>query len=273
MIMNLFLLDSSLTSVLGASVPTSVRSLLILATAALIAGAINAIAGGGSLITFPALLAVGLPSVTANVTNTVALWPGTIGGSVAYKRELRCQSKRIWILGTVGFVGGLLGSFILLISPQSVFDLIVPFLILFACGLLLVQKRIAKWILTSRDSKGENLLSPGILLGQFLAAVYGGYFGAGLGIITLAILGLFLDDDLQRINALKGVLTLIINGIAALYFAVFGNVVWPLALLMAVCSWTGGFLGVRVARRLNPDVLRLLVVIYGIVVSIRLMLS
>lgn len=248
----------------------------LLGAAGFIAGGINAVAGGGSLISFPALLAVGYPSITANVTNTVAVWPGTIGGSLAYRPELRGQRERFIVLGITSVVGALIGSVLLLASPARFFDRIVPFLILFACALLAGQDRLARWMLRrqgkdGKDSRNEH--SAGVIGAQLLASIYGAYFTAGLGILILAILGIFLRDNLQRLNALKGLLSVIINGVSAVYFALFGPVVWPVAALMAVASWTGGYLGVRIARRLSPSRLRAVVLIYGVAVALWLMLS
>lgn len=249
-----------------------VTTLLILGTAAFAAGGVNAVAGGGSLISFPALLYVGYPSIASNVTNTVAIWPGTVGGTLAYRAELGGQRRRVIVLGSVSLVGGVLGSILLLMSPTELFDRIVPFLILLACALLALQPRLSRWV-QARQVEGQTQegYSPALLGGQFLASIYGGYFGAGLSIMMLALLGIFLQDNLHRLNALKGLLALLINGIAVLYFAVFGPVVWTAALLMAVTSWLGGFFGVRFARRLSPTRLRMLVLIFGVVVALNLL--
>lgn len=245
----------------------------LLGSAGFIAGGINAVAGGGSLISFPALLAVGYPSITANVTNTVAVWPGTIGGSLAYRRELKGQRDRIVLLGITSVVGSLIGSVLLLASPARLFDQIVPFLILFACALLAVQERLALWVLRRQGDDASGERSAGVIGAQLLASIYGAYFTAGLGILILAFLGIFLRDNLQRLNALKGLLSVVINGVSALYFALFGPVVWPVAALMAVASWTGGYLGVRVARRLSPSRLRAVVLIYGVGVALWLLVT
>lgn len=247
--------------------------LALLAGAGFVAGGINAVAGGGSLISFPALLAAGYPSITANVTNTVAVWPGTIGGSLAYRAELRGQRERFIVLGITSVVGALIGSALLLASPARVFDQIVPFLILFACALLAAQDRLAAWAARHRGAGARSERAAGLIVAQLLAAIYGAYFTAGLGILILAILGIFLHDNLQRLNALKGLLSVIINGVSALYFALFGPVVWPVAALMAVASWTGGYLGVRVARRLSPSRLRAVVLVYGVGVALWLLVT
>jgi uncharacterized membrane protein YfcA len=242
----------------------------VLALAGLAAGAINAIAGGGSLISFPALLSVGYPAVAANVTNTVALVPGYLGGSLAYRPELVGQSQRVRALSVVSVGGGLLGSILLVSSPASLFRSIVPWLILFSCALLALQPTVARLV----GSEQEADHHPTVLLGvQFLAAVYGGYFGAGLGVLMLAVLATFLHDTLQRLNALKGLLSLIINVIAALFFALFGPVAWLPVLIMALASLLGGHLGVHLARRLSSRLLRAVVIAFGVIVALRLLIS
>lgn len=241
----------------------------VLIVAGLVAGAVNAMAGGGSLISFPALLFVGYSPLVANVTNTVALVPGYLGGSVAYKTELQGQRRNVRDLGIVSLAGGLLGAFLLIAGPPSVFKKIVPWLILFACALLLLQPAIKRWL---QDEEGEVKEHRVILLGtQFLGSIYGGYFGAGLGVLMLALLGMFLGESLQRLNALKGLLSLVINVISAIFFAIFAPVAWLPVLVMAVASLAGGHLGVQVARRMSNTVLRGFVVVFGVVVAVKLL--
>ena len=177
-----------------------------LGLAAFAAGAVNAVAGGGSLISFPALIAAGYGAKSANVTSTVALWPGSVGGSIAYRAELGSQRERIKVLGAIAILGAIVGSILLLVSPPGVFKAIVPWLIFFACFLLLVQPRLSAWVRAHRPRSAEVKHPAELLGGQFVASIYGAYFGAGLGIVTLAILGIFLPDDLQKLNALKGLL-------------------------------------------------------------------
>ncbi|MEP7215969.1 MAG: sulfite exporter TauE/SafE family protein, partial [Anaerolineaceae bacterium] len=179
-----------------------------LLAAAFIAGAINAVAGGGSLVSFPALLAAGYSAKTANVTNTVALWPGYLSGSYGYRDELNTQRHRMIVLTAPSIAGALTGSVILLLTPGNAFDVIVPFLVLFACGLMALQEHLARFAFTHRlASQGEAHVPLALIGGTFLLAVYGAYFGAGLGIMTLAVLGILLPDDIQRSNALKGLLS------------------------------------------------------------------
>jgi uncharacterized membrane protein YfcA len=245
--------------------------LLLLAGAALLAGAINAIAGGGTLISFPALLLLGLQPVAANVTNTLGLLPGYASGSVAYRVELSVQTSRIRVLGGVSVVGALTGAFLLTRTSPSMFSAIVPWLILFASALLLVQPVVASRI-TSRRPVGHDHRSPLLIAGQFLGSVYGAFFGAGLGVMTLAVLGLFIRDNLQRINALKGVLSLVINIVAAAFFAFFAPVAWNAVALMLPASVAGGLAGVALARRLPPRVMRGLIVAFGVAVALRMLL-
>ena len=244
-----------------------------LGLAAFAAGAVNAVAGGGSLISFPALIAAGYGAKAANVTSTVALWPGSVGGSIAYRGELSSQKDRIKVLGAVAILGAIVGSILLLVSPPGVFKAIVPWLIFFACFLLLFQPRLQKWVRTHRPHASGVKHPAELLGGQFVASIYGAYFGAGLGIVTLAILGIFLPDDLQKLNALKGLLALVVNGIALIIFAIFGPVVWSAALLMAVMSSAGGYLGVSVARKFDPRVLRGVVLVAGFAGAFKLLLA
>ncbi len=239
-----------------------------LALAAFAAGAINAVAGGGSLVSFPALLAAGYPSKAANVTNSVALWPGYVSGSYAYRGELDRQRRRLVALALPSVLGALAGSAILLGTPESAFDRIVPFLILFACALMAFQEPLGAWARNHRLASRSEEHVPASLLGAvFVLAVYGAYFGAGLGILTLAVLSILLPDDLQHSNALKGLLSALINLVAVVYFAVLGPVEWAPALVMAVGALAGGYLGVGVARRLGKRWLRLTVISYGLVVA------
>jgi uncharacterized protein len=252
----------------------------LLAGAALVAGAVNAVAGGGSLISFPALLAVGYPALTANVTNSVALTPGYFGGTLGYRRELTGQRRRMVALGAISAVGAVVGAALLLVSSAAVFERIVPWLIFLACGLLAAQTHLARLV---RDRRPANPGADGaetadghtapLFAAQFLAAAYGAYFGAGVGIMILAILGIFLADNLQRLNALKGLLSFLISVIAAVAFLLFADVSLLAVAVMAVASLLGGQLGVLLARRLNDQALRWLVIAFGVAVGLRLLLA
>jgi uncharacterized protein len=241
----------------------------LLAAAGLAAGVVNAIAGGGSLISFPALLAVGCPTLTANVTNTVALWPGYIGGAVGYRAELSGQRGRAVAFSVTSVAGALLGCLLLLGTPKGVFEALVPILIAFAALLFAVQPWLRKRLSGSERLEGrphQILLHGGILFG----GVYGAYFGAGLGVMLLGILGMFVHDHLQRVNAVRAVLSLVINTVALAAFALFGPVRWYAVAVMAAASLAGGFLGARVARLLSPAVLRGVVVTFGLGVAVAL---
>lgn len=245
-----------------------------LAAAAFAAGAINAVAGGGSLVSFPALVGAGYSSKVANVTNTVALWPGYIGGSWGYRGELDRQRRRIALLAVPSVAGALAGSVVLLATSESLFERIVPFLILFACGLMAIQDRLAQWALTHRlSSTGGDHVPAALHATTFLLAIYGAYFGAGLGILTLAVLGILLPDDLQHSNALKGLLSALINLVAVVYFAIFGPVEWAPAAVMASAALAGGYLGVGLARRLGKRWLRVTVIAYGVAVAAVLLVA
>jgi uncharacterized membrane protein YfcA len=242
---------------------------LLAGTAAMAAGLINALAGGGTLITFPILMAIGVPAVTANVTNTVALVPGYLGGTLAQSSDLRHQIKRLWIALPAALLGGLTGSVLLLNTDEKFFTALVPFLILFASTLLAIQNPVRAW-LTRRMQPGKT--TPGseawIFPPVFLAAIYGGYFGAGLSVIVLAVLGLILNDSLTRLNALKQGIAFATNIAAAIFFLFSGKVVWDLAAMMAVCALFGGWIGGKLAGRIRPGTLRLLVVLIGFTVGV-----
>lgn len=237
--------------------------------AAIAAGMINALAGGGTLITFPVLMALGLPAVSANVTNTVALCPGYLGGTLAQSKDLRDQKKRLWVVLPAGILGGLVGSYLLLKSGEKLFTDLVPFLILLASALLAVQNPVRKW-LTRRQEEGKAKAASEAwtFVPIFLAAIYGGYFGAGLSVIILAVLGLILNDSLTRLNALKQAIAFVSNVAAALFFAFSGQVNWLVALVMAFGALLGGAIGGRLASKIKPAALRWIVVAIGFTVGI-----
>jgi uncharacterized membrane protein YfcA len=251
-------------------------SLLAVAAAAVVAGLVNAIAGGGTLISFPMLTAVGVPTISANITNTVALSPGYLGGTLAQRDDLAGQRTRLLRLLPVAVLGAIGGSVLLLNTSESIFRRLVPILILGACALLAAQDRVRAWVVTrdeQRAARGatarhDSGIGPVGMLAVFGAAIYGGYFGAGLGIILLAVLGVVVDDELIRINALKQSLSFTINTTAAIRFLFSGEVVWTAAAVMAVGSLVGGTLGGRVASRTKPAVLRAVVIVLGVIVAI-----
>jgi uncharacterized membrane protein YfcA len=233
---------------------------------------VNAAAGGGSLISFPVLLATGIPPVMANMTNTVALCPGYLGGFTGYSSELADQGRRLGVLALIAAAGALSGVALLLASPADVFQRVVPFLVLFASALLAVQPRIAARVAKSRSRSGRSH-QIGIAAGQFGASVYGAYFGAGLGIVVLALLGILSAGSMQQLNAQKTFLALVVNVCAAVLFAMMGSIEWAAVVFLAPASLLGGRLGAQLARRLKPDALRWSVVVFGTAVGLQLLLS
>jgi len=246
----------------------TITQAVLLAGAAVLAGIVNAIAGGGTLLTFPALLAAGIPAVTANATNTVALFPGQMASSWAYRSHLADERRRALVLAVPSLAGGLLGSILLMKLPPAVFERAVPWLIIFACAVLALQGQLKQ--LLSGVRHGDH---PAVLwLIQLLVGVYGGYFGAGIGIIMLAAMGIFLPSSIQHANALKVLFSLLINGIAAFYFMFAGAVLPVEATLMAIASIVGGFIGAALAKRLPPAGMRGFSILVGLYAAVRIML-
>lgn len=241
---------------------------LIAALAALAAGAVNALAGGGTLITFPTLTFLGIPAVAANVTNTVALCPGYFGGTLAQLKDLQGQKSRLWLIVPAAIVGGVVGGYLLLLTGEKLFKQLVPYLILLASGLLAIQDPVRAW-LTKRMAAGQgSSLEKVTWLPVGLASVYGGYFGAGLSVIVLSALGLTLEDTLTRLNALKQAVAFAVNVAAAIFFIFSGQVVWSVAIVMAIGALIGGTLGGRLAGRVKPATLRWTVVTIGVIIAI-----
>ena len=246
----------------------SVIELLLAAIAAVAAGAVNALAGGGTLITFPMLTFLGIPAVTANVTNTVALCPGYFGGTLAQWNDLRGQKNRLWLIIPAGVVGGVLGGFLLLQTGEKLFRELVPYLILLASVLLAIQDTVRAWLLRRMGEGHGARLEKMAWLPVGLASIYGGYFGAGLSVIVLSALGLTLEDSLTRLNALKQAVAFAVNVAAAIFFLFSGQVIWSAALVMAVGALIGGILGGKLAGHIKPSMLRWIVVIIGVIISI-----
>ena len=238
------------------------------AAAGLAAGAINAVVGSGSLITFPTLLAVGYPAVLANVSNTVGLVPGAASGAIGYRRELAGQRRRVLALLPAALAGGVCGAALLLAVPGAFRD-VVPVLILVAVVLVLIQP----WAARRRADAGRVVEHPGPVLyaGVFLASIYGGYFGAGQGVIYLSLLGLTLDDDLQRLNGAKNLISAFVNAVAGVVFIIWANVNWWIVLLLGISSVVGGQIGAVLGRRIPANVLRAAIVIVGTGVAIKLL--
>jgi uncharacterized protein len=245
--------------------------------AGIAAGAVNAIVGSGSLITFPTLLAFGFPPIVANVSNNVGLVPGNISGAVGYRRELSGQRGRLIRLGAFAVAGSVGGAAALLTLPAGSFKLIVPALILSACVLVLIQPWLSARIVARRNRLAKETgagrrerTSPALAAGVFSSAVYGGYFGAAQGVLVIGLLGTFLEESLQRVNGAKNVLVAMVNGAAAIVYIIFAHVAWLVVLLIAVGSTIGGLLGARFGRKLPPVALRIFVVAIGVVSAVKL---
>jgi hypothetical protein len=250
----------------------SLDEIVAVALAGLAAGAINTLVGSGTLITFPVLLAFGYAPVTANVSNTIGLVPGSVSGAIGYRRELRGQLRRVLRFGAMSASGAITGAVLLLVLPASAFKAIVPVFIAIALVLTLAQPHIARW-LVKREIDLERRGSLLIPLAVFVTGVYGGYFGAAQGILLLAILGVALAQDLQRTNALKNVLAGLANGVSGVYFAFAAHVDWAPAAIIACASIVGAQVGARYGRRLPPEALRAVIVVVGVFAIVRLLLD
>ena len=247
----------------------------IILLAGIAAGVINAVAGAGTLITFPTLLALGIPPVTANVSNTVGLVPGTIAGAYGYRRELKGQWRSIAWMALFSAIGGVVGGILLLILPAEAFSAVVPYLLLVAALLSAIQPRVARFV---RRKSAETVhdtrpLSFGLVLGILATGVYGGYFGAAQGVVLLALLGILWSTDMHRANGAKNVLAGVANVVSAGIFISSGMVDWMVALLIGVGSATGGWLGARIGRRLPAVVLRTILVVVALTAAVVLLVT
>jgi uncharacterized membrane protein YfcA len=244
---------------------------LAVLAAGVAAGGINSIVGSGSLVTFPTLLALGIPSLTANVSNTVGLVPGSVAGAVGYRREI--AAVRGHLLSLVGFTvaGGAAGAALLLTLPSTVFEKVVPVLVLLAVALMGWQPRLAAAL--ARRGRTPQDTGLGLRVGIFATGVYGGYFGAAQGVILRGLLGLLLPVSLQQANGIKNVLAAAVNAVAGVIFVIFAHVDWLVALLLAIGSTVGGIAGARYGRRLSSTVLRRVVVVAGTIVGIVLLVQ
>jgi hypothetical protein len=258
----------------------SLTQLLLVVVAALVGGVMNSIAGGGTLLTFPALVALGIPPINANATSTVALWPGALGSMWGYRGELRGAAP--WAVGFAvpSLLGGATGAWLLLRTPAERFSAIVPWLVLGATVLFMVQRPVMRWLAAGRAStqRSDADLTASrppmaILWYQFAVAVYGGYFGAGVGILMLAALGFMGLRNIHRMNGLKNWGGLCMNAVAAAMFAFSGLVNWSVALAMAIGAIAGGYLGSRTAQRVPQDLVRGAVVVIGLVSGLLLFLA
>lgn len=243
--------------------------LIIAGLAAIAGGLVNALAGGGTLITFPVLTAVGVPPVAANVTNTVALCPGYLGATFAQMKELKGQGRRLWLLLPTSALCGIAGGILLLHTSDHTFRKLVPYLILLAVALLSFQDRLRNWVLGRiSEAEAKTVDEAWAILPVIPAAIYGGYFGAGVSVMVLAVIGLVLEDSLTRLNALKQAISFSINIAAAVFFLFSGQVLWLTTLIMAMGALAGGALGGRLAGTIKPIALRRIVVTVGLSVSI-----
>lgn len=241
--------------------------------AAALAGALNAVAGGGSLISFPALVAFGQPPILANATNTAALWPGTLSSAVAYSRDTKIYRDLLLTLLIPSAIGGFLGALALVSTPPELFNAIVPFLVLLATLLFAFRDPFTRWLRLGNNE--EEVGTMGRVWGfmfQLFVATYGGYFGAGIGILMLGSLSVMGLRDIHRMNGLKTILGTLINVIAFTFFAINGLVVWRLAPVMAVGAIIGGYAGARAAKRVDPHYIRIFVIFVGLFVSVWLFL-
>ncbi len=243
----------------------------IIAVAGVWAGMVNTIVGSGTLVTFPVLLALGYPPLTANVSNGLGLVPGSLTGAIGYRRELTGLRDRVMRLAVASVLGGLAGAGLLLALPPDAFDAVVPVLVALAVVLVIVQPFVARRLAARRGGVARTRVGPGLLAGTFGTGVYGGYFGAAQGVLLLALLGIAVDDDLQRHNAVKNVLAMLVNLVSGLVFVFVAPVSWPVVGLVALGSIVGGLLGARIGRRLPPIVLRGVIVVVGVAALVQLL--
>lgn len=248
----------------------TIPHVLLLLAVAFAAGVINSVAGGGTLLTFPLLIALGLDPKIANATSTVALWPALAGGLFGYRREMANTRDLLWRLGLASVAGGGIGAWLLIRTPSQTFARLVPFLILFATILFMLQEPINRWVRVGElqpDEERRRRWWAGAIFFQFCSAIYGGYFGAGNGIMMLAAMGLLGLTDIHRANGLKNFLGLMLNFVAILAFAASGMVHWGVALVMAVGAVAGGYFGASAARYVGRTVVRRAVVVIGFVIG------
>ncbi len=233
--------------------------------AGIAAGTINTVVGSGTLITFPTLLAFGVPPVTANVSNTVGLVPGSLSGAVGYRRELKGQRARLVRLGSASLLGGIGGAVLLLALPAEAFDAIVPALIGIGCVLVIFQPVIGRRVAARHEARGgaPEHGAAWVWILVFLTGIYGGYFGAAQGVLLMAVMGIGIQESMQRLNGTKNVLAMLVNGVAAVIFIIVADVDWVVAGLIALGAVAGGQLGASVGRRLPPLALRIFIVVVG----------
>lgn len=245
---------------------------ILIFVAGLWAGTINTVVGSGTLVTFPVLVALGYPPVTATTSNAIGLIPGTVAGSIGYRRELAGQLGRVARLGVASAIGAVCGTALLLSLPPSAFEMIVPWLIGLALVLVVLQPKLSAWVASRGEDRPEH---GGVLLWTlvFLIGIYGGYFTAAQGVMLLAVLGTLLHESLQRLNGVKNVLAAVVNTVAGVIFAFIAPVNWTVIVILAVASTLGGMLGAKIGRRLSPRVLRAVIVVIGLAAIVKLLLD
>jgi uncharacterized protein len=244
----------------------------VVVLAGMFAGCINTVVGSGTLVTFPVLLAVGYPPVVANVSNSLGLVPGSVTGAIGYRRELKGQGARLVRFGIVTVFGAVGGAFLLLVLPSDTFEAVVPWLIIVALVLVLLQPFIARKLAARRPDRHPHGGIP-LLFGVFVTAVYGGYFGAAQGVILIALMGILIDESLQRLNAVKNVFTALANLVSGVVFVFAADVDWLVVALLAGGSILGGMVGARIGRRLRPIWLRAAIVVVGTVAIVQLIVT
>ncbi|ULN45227.1 sulfite exporter TauE/SafE family protein [Mycolicibacterium goodii] len=257
----------------------SVTHMILIALAGVGAGAINAVVGSGTLITFPTLVALGYPPVTSTMSNAVGLVAGGVSGTWGYRRELRGQWKRLRWQIPASLIGAIMGAWLLLHLPEKVFVTVVPVLLILALVLVLVGPRIQAWARKKAEASGNGVDHVGprrmvaVVLGTWVVGIYGGYFTAAQGILLVAVMGALLPESIQRMNAAKNLLSLLVNVVAALAYTIvaFDRISWAAAGLIAVGSLFGGFLGAHYGRRLSPNALRGVIVVVGLIGLYRLL--
>ena len=246
---------------------------VVIALSAFAAGLINSVAGGGTLVSFPALVWVGRDPVLANATSTVALWPASLAGLFGFRRELEGSLRSALLLGAPSLAGGVLGAFLLLRTPSDTFASIAPYLILSATLLMTLQGPLSRRLGRAEGERPSRAWWAGAVAFQFFVGVYGGYFGAGIGILMLAALGLLGFTDIHRMNGLKNLFAILINGVAALYFVAAGAVAWADVLLMTLAAIAGGYSGARLAYRVGRGRVRAIVIAVGLLMGLSLLFS
>ncbi len=247
----------------------SASHVVLIVVAGLIAGVFNGVAGGGSLVSFPVLLALGYPALTANITNTIGIWPGYVASAAGFRREVGDQSRRLLRLTPVALAGGIAGAVLLLTTSPALFDDVVPWLVLGASALFAAQPVLRRSL--DRGSVHPRTRPVLLVAGVFVASVYGGYFGAAMGVMFLAVLGLAVPASLAHTSGLRAVLSMIVNGVAAIVFLVHGGLAWEAVGWLALGSLAGGYLGARLALALPAPVLRLVVVVIGLGTAVKLL--